>query len=56
MRAWFALTPQERKFLAGIALIFLLGLIAREFQSRSEKPEPYEPEGVEEMNVGGEVP
>ena len=46
-RAWFALTPEERKFIGGILLIFIIGLIARYTYLKSEKPEPYTPAGVE---------
>ena len=47
VRAWFAFTPEERKFIGGILLIFVIGLIARYHYLKSEKPEPYSPAGVE---------
>ncbi|MBU1693826.1 MAG: hypothetical protein KJ726_02310 [Verrucomicrobia bacterium] len=46
-RAWFALTPEERRFIGGILLIFVIGLVARHIYLRSEKPEPYSPAGLE---------
>jgi len=47
VRAWFALTPEERRFIGGILLIFVIGLVARYMYLRSEKPEPYTPAGLE---------
>ena len=46
-RAWFALTPEERRFIGGILLIFVIGLAARYMYLRSEQPEPYTPAGLE---------
>lgn len=43
LRAWFVLTPQECLFLAGIAGILLLGLVARYVHLKQEGPEPAPP-------------
>jgi len=52
VRAWFLLTRDERRFLAGILLIFLLGLTARTLHLRREKMEAYTPPGVEQPAQG----
>lgn len=43
LRLWFALTSEERVFLAGILLIALIGLTARYLYLRGQRPEPYTP-------------
>ncbi|MBN1268338.1 MAG: hypothetical protein JXB04_02025 [Kiritimatiellae bacterium] len=53
LRAWFALTEQERWFIAGILLIALVGITARYFHLKGEKAEPYEPEGAGALYKGG---
>jgi len=45
LKAWFALTVQERWLLAGVLAVFLVGLAARYLHLRQESPEPYHPEG-----------
>ncbi len=44
LRAWFDLAPDERRFLAGILAIAVIGLTARYLHLRKEKPAPYPPE------------
>jgi len=46
LRSWFALTPQERRYLAGVLAIAVVGLAARYIHLRTEKPEPYHGEGA----------
>ena len=48
LRPWFALTVQERWFIAGILAIVLVGLAARWAHLRGERPVAYQPVGVEE--------
>jgi len=48
LRAWFDLAPDERKFVAGILAIALIGLLARYVHLKNQKPEPIVPEGVEQ--------
>ncbi|MBN1270331.1 MAG: hypothetical protein JXB04_12140 [Kiritimatiellae bacterium] len=52
LRAWLALTEQERWFIAGILLIALVGLTARYLHLRAETPEPYVPVGVQTTGQG----
>ena len=46
--AWFDLSPDERKFVAGILAIALVGLVARYVHLKNQKPEAIVPEGVEQ--------
>lgn len=39
---WFALTPEERRFVGGILGLALLGLAARYWHLKRERPAPYE--------------
>ena len=48
LRAWFDLAPDERKFVAGILAIALVGLVARYIHLKNQKPEAIVPEGVEQ--------
>ncbi len=48
LRSWFMLTADEKKVLAGIAAIVLVGLAARYLHLRNEQPEPYQPAGLEQ--------
>ena len=48
LRAWFDLAPDERKFMAGILAIALVGLWARYVHLKNQKPEAIAPEGVEQ--------
>lgn len=45
---WFALTPEERRFLAGILGLALLGLAARYVHLKREPPAPYTPPAATE--------
>ncbi|HPF98668.1 MAG TPA: hypothetical protein PLE77_01270 [Kiritimatiellia bacterium] len=54
LRSWFMLTADERKVLAGIVAIVLVGLIARHLHLRNERPEPYQPAGLERDIARGE--
>ena len=40
LRAWFVLTPEERRFVAGVLAIFLIGLIARHRHLRQMDARP----------------
>ena len=42
----FTLTHEERLFLAGVLAIAVVGIAARYWHLKQEKPEPYQPEGV----------
>ena len=42
----FTLTREEQVFLAGVLAIALVGIAARYWHLRHEKPEAYQPEGV----------
>ena len=48
LRSWFSLAPDERKIIAGILAIALLGLVARYVHLRSQHPDPIQPAGVEQ--------
>ena len=43
LRAWFAMTPDERLVVAGILAIALVGLSARYWHLKHQRAEPYEP-------------
>ena len=45
-RAWFSLTRQEQLLLSAVLAIILVGVTARYFHLKNEKPEPYDPEGI----------
>jgi hypothetical protein len=54
LRSWFDLAPDERKFVAGILAIAVVGLVARYVHLKNQKPEPVSPEGVEQAaRTGG---
>ena len=53
LRSWFDLAPDERKFVAGILAIALVGLVARYVHLKNQKPEPVVPEGVEQAGRAG---
>lgn len=53
LRSWFMLTADEKKVLAGIATVVLVGLIARYLHLRGERPEPYQPAGLEQDAARG---
>jgi hypothetical protein len=53
LRAWFDLAPDERKFVAGILAIALVGLLARYVHLKNQKSEPIAPEGVEQAGSAG---
>ena len=55
LKSWFDLAPSERKFIAGILAIALVGLVARYVHLKSQKPEPVVPEGVEPTGRMGGV-
>ena len=55
LRSWFDLAPDERKFIAGILAIALVGLVARYVHMKNQKPEPVAPEGVEQAAHEGEL-
>jgi len=42
----FTLTREEQVFLAGVLAIAIVGIAARYWHLKQEKPEPYQPEGV----------
>lgn len=44
-RAWFAVTPQERRLLFGILAVTLLGFTLRYFYLRNSGPAPADPPG-----------
>jgi len=54
IRSWFDLAPDERKFMAGILAIALVGLVARYVHLRNQKPDPAAPAGVEQSGHRGE--
>ena len=54
IRAWFDLAPGERKFMAGILAIAVVGLAARYIHLRNQRPESVAPQGVEQAGRGGE--
>ncbi|MCZ7592228.1 MAG: hypothetical protein M5U15_08765 [Kiritimatiellae bacterium] len=45
VRAWFAVTPQERRLLFGILAVTLLGFTLRYFYLRASEPTATEPPG-----------
>ncbi len=47
LRRWFPFTRSEQLMLAGILLIFVIGLCARWYSLRHEKPESYSVPGVD---------
>lgn len=47
-RLWFALTGEERLFLAGVLALALLGLTARYLHLRGQRAEPVAPPAAEE--------
>ena len=53
LRSWFDLAPDERKFVAGILAIALVGLVARYVHLKHQTPEPVAPEGVEQAGRAG---
>lgn len=53
LRSWFGLAPDERKFVAGILAIALVGLVARYVHLKNQKPEPIAPQGVEQAGHDG---
>ena len=54
LRSWFSLAPDERKMIAGILVIALIGLVARYVHLRNQRPDPIQPEGVEQAEGSGE--
>ena len=48
MQACFWLTEQERRYVLVICALALLGIAARYFYLKSEKPEVYTPAGIEQ--------
>jgi hypothetical protein len=54
LRSWFDLAPDERKFIAGILAIALVGLVARYVHLKNQKPEPVAPQGVVQAGHAGE--
>ena len=42
----FTLTREEQIFLAGVLAIALVGMAARYWHLKQEKPEPYQPDGM----------
>ena len=55
LRSWFDLAPDERKFMAGILAIALVGLVARYVHLKNQKPEPVAPQGVEQAGRAGGI-
>jgi hypothetical protein len=53
LRSWFDLAPDERKFVAGILAIALVGLVARYVHLKNQKPEPAVPEGMAQAGRAG---
>ncbi len=49
---WFALTAQERFFLAVVLTIFLVGLAARYAYLRSQEASSHTPPGLERFEPG----
>jgi hypothetical protein len=54
LKAWFDLAPDERKLVAGILAIALVGLVARHMHLKNQKPESIAPEIAQPMERGGE--
>jgi len=48
LQASFWLTEQEKHYILIVCALFLLGLAARYFYLKNEKPEVYAPAGIEE--------
>lgn len=49
LQAGFWLTEQEKRYILIICAIFLLGLMARYWYLKHEKPKEYIPEGIEKV-------
>lgn len=47
---WFALTPEEQRFLAAVLALALLGLGARYWHLKHERPDPYAPPEAAQEN------
>ena len=47
LQAGFWLTEQERRYILVICAIFLLGLAARYWYLKNDKPRQYVPKGIE---------
>ncbi len=49
LQASFWLTGQEKRYILVICALVLLGIAARYFYLKNEKPEAYAPAGIEEQ-------
>ena len=49
LQASFWLTGQEKRYILVICALALLGIVARHFYLKNEKPEVYIPAGIEEQ-------
>jgi len=49
LQAGFWLTDQEKRYILVICAIFLLGLVARYWYLKNDKPREYRPGGIEKM-------
>ncbi len=54
LQASFWLTDQEKNYILAVCAIFLIGLAARYFFLKNEKPEVYTPAGIEKMEQSHE--
>ena len=54
LQASFWLSEQEKRYILVICAIFLLGLIARYFYLKNEKPGLYTPPGLEQTEQNDE--
>lgn len=54
LQASFWLTEQEKRYIIIICAIFMLGLIARYWYLKQDKPEVYEPAGLEKVEQNHE--
>jgi len=54
LQASFWLTGQEKRYILVICALALLGIAARYFHLKNEKPEVYAPAGIEETEQNHE--
>ena len=47
LQSGFLLTAQEKRYILVLCAIVLLGVVARYFYLKSQKPSVYTPEGIE---------
>ncbi len=54
LQAGFGLTEQEKRYILVVCAIFLLGLIARYWYLKHDKPKIYSPAGIEKVEQSHE--